>query len=464
MTSNTATPLGGHQAEPVDSSQAGSRFVVTGMPAAPRARGVYEDPLDEVDGDWSENFSQTLVLGPSITRAVEEYRAAQNERPQQPPPAPARRPKRPPDAAEAPLSPPPSERTSNAGVFASWQVPGAANAHPQPPSDAKPPVPPMTHLPAAALAGTAPSDPRGAAAPPPAPGEAATASGGDMSLSFSLPDSPTMREIARQLCATEHSGDDDWIRQAIYGPEGSGGVGGVAPGDGGGGAGTTSGANDSAGGSEGWNAGVAALQEYMEGGGVGEGEWAFGSRLGGGWVVPPGRPVSFEVLPNKESRKLSQKHARRNAGVLLAGAGVSANGLRERYNHLLDDRIPQELREQGLTIKTPRGYFVRALVLWMVEGLPDVVLEQWGLGAAATLRAGADATEEVIQDLLPRARGGTTRYEVGAKLQQAGLAAGRMWPGEAAAADEDFKASIRAIFDQGKGEIRADVRAGAAGM
>ena len=54
-------------------------------------------------------------------------------------------------------------------------------------------------------------------------------------------------------------------------------------------------------------------------------------------------------------------------------------GIRQRYNHIIEELLPDELQQAGVTLQTDRGLLVRAVMMWTVGRLSTEELVDLGL-------------------------------------------------------------------------------------
>ena len=129
----------------------------------------------------------------------------------------------------------------------------------------------------------------------------------------------------------------------------------------------------------------------------------------------------------------SVRGARATLALVLAGSGLTANGIRARDKEPLALlTLPTDLLAFGIDIGAPREYVVTILTMWMAEPLPGDVLHDIGLGHLAELRGDPSRLAETAAkatSLFVRTNGGTTGYVPTPALRRLGERSGRHWPG-----------------------------------
>ena len=134
-----------------------------------------------------------------------------------------------------------------------------------------------------------------------------------------------------------------------------------------------------------------------------------------------GRALDFAWMTPGPGDKPRQGQAKSNATILLTGArhSISVNSLLQEDNAIFERLLPPLLHARGLSLGHPQRLLLRAVVLALLEGIPSEVLaERYGLPQVAQLRADRVMDRAMIEELFPRRKKGTTKYDLCPGLAQ----------------------------------------------
>jgi len=147
-------------------------------------------------------------------------------------------------------------------------------------------------------------------------------------------------------------------------------------------------------------------------------------------IEGPPPPLSIRHLLRTCHPGVQLRDIRATLSLLLAGSGLTANGVRAAHVPALNSiLIMPDLQDRGLTISYPTTIVIKATVLWMAEPLGPLTLQKLRLDAVRELREDPLACDNFRELFFMRGRNGTTGYYPNLTLEMLAKHSGRAWPG-----------------------------------